>query len=258
LELSALEFNMSWYAKDVPALITAGDELFKRAGKPKWLSTANKIIEARKWEPSRKLIEPNLQSVLEQLGFFYFPKGRRPGPCFVFPLRDLGADAVTRAQVKPCYELMDTNTDKLCKYMLIGPKVTLGPNWLGNDKATIEQVIKQRRVVLVEGGFDLLACRLLCPQLPFLTPLKKSLSKEHETYLRMLGVKTLYLMFDNERAKEGRDRGAGNASMSIEQQRIKSMTTEVLLCPSEDASACLENLRKARELKALLESTLGG
>jgi hypothetical protein len=258
MKLSALEFNMGWWRNDVPKLIQQADILFAKAQKEKWQSSAEKIIEARKWEPSRRLIEPNFQEVLKTLGFFYLSKAILPGPCFIFPLRDLGTDVITRAQVKPCYELMDTNTDKLCKYMLIGPKVTLGPNWLGNDKATIEQVIKQRRVVLVEGGFDPLACRLLCPQLPFLTPLKKSLSKEHETYLRMLGAKTLYLMFDNERAKEGRDRGAGNTSMSIEQQRIKSMTTEVLLCPSEDASACLENLRKARELKALLESTLGG
>lgn len=252
MELDLKTFASGWWYKDVPKLLLEADKLFAKAGKVKWESSANKIFEARGWEPAKRVVEPNLQKVIQGLGFFYFSKFMLPGPCFVFPLRDIAPDLITRAQIKPCYSVID-DKGKLCKYMNIGPKISLGPNWLGNDPDTIAQIIKQRRVVLVEGGFDLLACRLLRPDIPFLSPLKKSLGEEHEIYLRMLGVKQIYLLFDNEAPKEGRTLGGGNMSMHSTIERIKTMKVEMLLSPAGDPSACLQSLRNTRALQNLLE-----
>ncbi len=263
-------FCEGYWFKDVPKLMSEVDILYTRAGKVKWRSAADRIIEARRWEPTRRIIEPNLEREITRLGVFYVSEVLGPGPCFVFPLRDMGTTAVqrgrvrldggstciepeeiSRAQLKPCYTMKD-DMGKTCKYINIGPKLALGPNWLGNDLETIEQIIKQRRVLIIEGGFDLLACRLLRPDIPSLSPLKKSLGSEHEIYLRMLGVKRGLLMFDNEAPKDGKTLGGGNMSMHTTIDRIKTMKMEMLLSPAGDPSACLESVVKTRALQKVL------
>ena len=244
-------FCEGYWFKDVPKLMSEVDILYTRAGKVKWRSAADRIIEARRWEPTRRIIEPNLEREITRLGVFYVSKVLGPGPCFVFPLRDMGVTAIQRAQLKPCYTMKD-DKGKVCKYINIGPKLALGPNWLGNDFETIQQIIKQRRVLIVEGGFDLLACRLLRPDIPSLCPLKKSLGNEHEIYLRMLGVKRGFLMFDNEAPKDGKTLGGGNMSMHMTIDRIKTMKMEMLLSPAGDPSACLESVVKTRALQKVL------
>ena len=244
----------AWYQK-VPDLIAKVDGLYAEAtaaGKTytKLSVTQQKIVEARKWQVSLPFIHKNFDRILTELGCFYVPKTLQPGPMIVFPLRDIFG-VPTRAQTKP----FEGSGEFGPKYMYLGKKSKefAGPCWIGNDQGTLRRIISQRRVVLVEGAFDLLANRLVAPDVPSLSPLTKSLGHEHQVYLRMLGVDTIYLMFDNEKPKdEDHDIGGGELSMRALQRDIKDMKVELLYCPSSDPSKCLESYTKALQLRSLL------
>jgi hypothetical protein len=80
-----------------------------------------------------------------------------------------------------------------------------------------------------------------------LSPLTKKLGDKHVAYLRMLGVKTIYLMYDNEVS------GAGNKSMEIECRKLSEWFTMItLLCPASDPSDCLKSMTVAGKLKRML------
>jgi hypothetical protein len=244
-----------WY-QEVPALIKKVNDLYDQAvssGKTytKLSVTQQKIVEARNWSTALPVVQKNFDRALTQLDCFYVPKTVRPGPMIVFPLRDING-IFTRAQTKPFEGSTEYGPDH--KYMYLGKKSKEfeGPCWIGNDTETLHQIVKQRRVLLVEGAFDLLACRLVAPDFPSLSPLTKSLGLEHQGYLRMLGVETLHLMFDHDQPKEDRDLGAGEISMRCLQRDIKTMNVDILFCPSSDPSKCLETYTKAGQLRTLL------
>jgi hypothetical protein len=251
--------------QDVPWLISQTNTLYQRLVSKglsdKITATKKKIISERGWEPCAHLIEKNFIRILEELNYFYVPKGlvNGPGPCFIFPQRDL-TGAFTRAQTRPLYKVV-YNTEEgesTAKYCVAGCKKDdfNGPIWLGNDPRTLQMIVELGWVIIVEGPFDLLACRLLCPDTPFLCSMTKNIGERHEDYLRMMGVTKIFLMYDNEAPKAGKDVGAGNLSMWRIQNHIKWCQVDVILSPAEDASACLKNPVKARLLKSRILSAV--
>jgi hypothetical protein len=239
-----------WWESDVNKVIEETDVFYTRVAelypdKAKIPFTKKKIIEARLWAPTLKMYDKHFEETLRQLGFFYAPNRVIPGPAFVFPIRDVDGK-FTCAQTKPLEGSVLAVPGM--KYRYIGEK-PIGPRWLGNDYATLKKIINLRKVAVVEGPFDLLAARLMCPEFPILSPLTKMLGKQHIAYLRMLGVTDLFLMYDNEVAKEGKEGGAGNMSAEQQAAYIKTMNVKALTCPQSDPSECLKNPKFARELQ---------
>ena len=181
--------------------------------------------------------------VLEELGFIYVPIGLKPGPMVVFPEYDLEG-IPKRAQTKPLYNLLRDS-----KYVTIGVNKNefRGPIWLGNQEPNLRRILDQGYVVICEGPFDLLALRLACPDVPSMSSLTKNLGEEHILYLRMLGLKTLYLMYDNETSD------AGNRAMRELKKSLDGVfDVQTLLCPADDPSDCLKSKSKLRSLQSIL------
>lgn len=245
-----------WWEHDVSRVMQEVDDFYARVAvthpdKDKLPFTKKKIIEVREWEETRRMFEKNFDVVLKQLGFFYIPNRLIPGPAFIFPIKDADGK-YTSAQTKP---LEGSVLAGLGKYRYIGEKHPLGPRWLGNDHATLKRIVDTRKVMVVEGPFDILAARLLCPDVPILSPLTKLVGKQHIAYLRMLGVNHLVLMYDNEEAKEGKKgpkMGAGNLSMEQQRSLIKDMQVTALDCPKPDPSECLQDTFAAEKLRKII------
>lgn len=245
--------NKKWWESDVNKVIEETEIFYTRVAerypdKAKIPLTKKKIIEARLWTPTLRMYDKHFDEVLKQLGFFYVPNRIIPGPCFVFPIRDVDGK-FTCAQTKPLEGSVLTVPGM--KYRYIGSK-PIGPRWLGIDHTTLKKIIDLRKVAVVEGPFDLLAARLMCPEFPIISPLTKMLGKQHIAYLRMLGVQDLFLMYDNEVGKGGKSMGAGNTSAEQQAAYIKTMNVKVLTCPQSDPSECLKNSIFASELQFIL------
>jgi hypothetical protein len=244
--------SKKWWETDVSKVMEETEVFYTRVAelypdKAKLPFTKKKIIEARGWAPTLKTYDKHFEETLKRLGFFYVPNRIIPGPAFVFPIRDVDGK-FTCAQTKPIEGSVLAVPGM--KYRYIGDKQKqIGPRWLGNDYATLRKIIELRKVVVVEGPFDLLAARLVCPDLPIMSPLTKMLGKQHVAYLRMLGVIDLFLMYDNEEAKEGKDGGSGNMSAEQQVACIKTMNVKALTCPQSDPSECLKNPKFVRELQ---------
>src|ERR1700739_1680009 len=243
----------SWWVKDVARVMEETDTFYTRLvekapHKTKLALTQEKIIAARGWAPTLSMYEKNFEHVLKQLGFFYVPNRIIPGPAFVFPVKDVYGK-YSCAQTKPLEgSVLFGNS----KYRFIQESKPVGPRFLGNDYATMKKVIELRKAFFVEGPFDLLAVRLLCPDIPSLSPLTKRLGMAHRAYLRMLGVQELILMYDNEEAKAGKvgaTDGAGNMSMEQQAAAIKEMKVTITKCPLLDPSECLKSPIYAKKLK---------
>jgi hypothetical protein len=208
--------------------------------------TAKEIVEERGWKPSLHLIRKNLPTILKDHDVFFVPKIMQPGPCFIFPLRDVHDD-YPYAQTKPL-EGSVIGTDG--KYHFIGTK-PVGPLWMGASLQMMWRIIRTRSLVVVEGAFDFLACRALSPNTPILSPLTKKLGNKHVTYLQMLGLKHLYLMYDNERS------GRGNQAMVFEEKSLAShFQTKSLLCPASDPSDALKSATIAERLRSMLSKVV--
>lgn len=245
---------------DVPTLMAETDKLYDRIvqkapDKTKLALTAQKIIEERQWKESLPLYKDRLEETIMQLGYFYVPRIMQPGPAFVFPMRD-PKERYTRAQTKPLPGSVLAYQDM--KYRYIGSKETrfidgeiegfFGPVWLGNDSETLGKIIKARQVMVVEGPFDLLACRLMAPDYPILSPVSKTLGKEHMIYLFILGVKRLLTMMDNDEAGK-------RAIYGLKRGYNRGIRIEALQCPSHDPSDALMFWSRARQLREMI---LGG
>lgn len=150
----------------VPKITEETDKLYDRivakGGRDKLNLTREKIIEARGWQPSLYLTKDNFERALTELGCFYVPKIMEPGPAFLFPIIDDFDRTCQYAQTKP---LEGSVLGDKSKYRFIGSK-PIGPTWFGNTDETIKAVVSTGQVVLVEGPFDLLACRVLAPKPP--------------------------------------------------------------------------------------------
>jgi hypothetical protein len=233
-----------WYLTDVPKIMSEADLLYRRItekapDKTKESVTVQRIVEARKWGPSLPLYASRFEAAVRQLGCFYVPKVIVPGPAFVFPMRSANG-TYPRAQTKPLEGSVLMMEGM--KYRYVGDKNRfIGPNWLGNDLDTLRLIVEKRMAMCVEGAFDLLAVRLMCPGYPILSPLTKRLGKHHIAYLRILGVNRLILMYDREQQ--------GEEAM---EQQIRQMNGIInassATCPQKDPSMALERLNWANGL----------
>jgi hypothetical protein len=176
-------------------------ELYATKGSPTLLAkTAEVIIKLRVWEATEHMFRGRMEAVLEELAIVYVPKIMPPGPGILFPMLDV-RDRYTLGRFAPMYELRIGN--EIAKYAFLGKKAdTVGPTWLGMSHATIELILDCRFAVLVEGPFDLLACKLIALDVPVLSTGTKSFNEMHIDHLRMLGCKVLHVMFDNDDAGE--------------------------------------------------------
>lgn len=244
---------------DVGWLLTETDKcwdmIVARGGPDKYSSLVKRTIEERKWGPSVPLIRGNFKRVFDELGYVYVPKQMQPGPMFVFPIRSLDG-MIRHCQSRPLPGSAEYAEKK--KYMWLRPQEekTSEPSWLGNDPGTIQRIIDYRFVVLVEGAFDLLAARLLEPDLPIMSSLTKALGSGHEKYLQILGVNKIWGLMDNEQQPAKGRIAAGKFSMQVMRDKITSMEFKILNCPSSDPSKALESPIKARQLQRLLHTLL--
>lgn len=237
---------------DIPALLITVDAKFADAaarGKSytKLSVTRDKIIELRGWQQAVKLIAPNFDRVLTDLKVTYVPRQIAPGPMVLFPIRDVDGE-YKYAQSKPLEGSEFYKEAK--KYHYIGTE-PLGPRWLGNDPATIRAILKRKTCAVVEGPFDWLACRLVAPDQPVLCSLSKTLGPKHIAYLRMLGVRDLAFMFDNESS------GKGQAAMSYQSRQVQQLPkikTRIILVDSGDPSNSLTTEEGTRRLKSQIDS----
>jgi hypothetical protein len=241
-----------WYLKDVPRLVSETDALYARIVQKdptKTLDavTAQRIVEFREWGESLDIYTDRLEGAVHRLGCFYVPRIMVPGPAFVFPMRSADG-GYPCAQTKP----LEGSALEVpgVKYRHIGDKSkAVGPNWLGNDPDTLRQIIEKQMVMCVEGPFDLLALRLVSPKYPTLTPLTKRLGRNHITYLRILGVKKLLIMYDNETQ--------GEEAMRQQARQEQSMLVIPCECPKKDPSEALEKREWARELSSRIRQNFG-
>ena len=218
--------------------------------------SVEKIVAERGWAPSLHLIEANLEPVARELGIFYVPKQMDPGPCIVFPQRDL-TNRYTHGKLKPFYDLV--LRDNKVKYANLGKLDSIrGPNFFGVTDRTMIAMGKTRKAIFVEGFFDLYASRLLVPDAPIVSTGTKSIVESHVFYLQMLGVEEIILMFDNEPPKdETFKEGAGNQAMRYLSSKLSAstgMAFSTLLSPADDASQCLKFYESAIALKNRIQS----
>jgi hypothetical protein len=239
-----------WYLTDVPRLVSETGLLYRRIvekapEKTCEAVTVQRTVEERNW--GETVGQLSLGEAVRRLGYFYVPKVMAPGPAFVFPIRNPDG-TFPRAQTKPLKGSPLFRED--AKYRYVGDRDRLiGPPWLGNDPATLREAIGKQAVLCVEGPFDLVALRALCPSYPIMSPLTKRLGKQHVAYLRMLGVIRLILMYDND--------PQGEESMGQQERQIKDMQVIPCTCPTHDPSKALEAYQWARTLASTVSQLFG-
>jgi hypothetical protein len=97
----------------------------------------------------------------------------------------------------------------------------------------------------------------LAPEVPVMSPLTKRLGKGHQAYLRMLGLRRIYLMFDNELPSAGHSIGAGNLAMKQHSKELaRYFDVRTLLCPASDPSEALKNGYTAEKLRSILRNAI--
>jgi 5S rRNA maturation endonuclease (ribonuclease M5) len=243
--------NVPWLLGQVKEFYTT--KVAPLGGPPVFEKTAEIVVRERKWGPTESMFRGHLASTLEELNVVYIPKVLQPGPAVLFPMLDV-RDRYTLARLWPLYKLLIR--EEPVKYAFLGNRAdTIGPAWLGMSHATIERLIRTQAVVLVEGPFDMLACRLLAPDVPVLSTGTKNWNDMHVAHLRMLGVKTVHVLFDSDEAGE-------NASSFLSRKWNAQLDGQVafktMRCPGPDPSDCLSRREWARALRTDLRRVLSG
>lgn len=199
--------------------------------------TAKKVMKIRGWCGLVSMAD--LQRAVEDLEVIYVPEGVSPGPGLLFPIRDVSGD-IRRAHIR-----VNDETVYGVRYIsAVDRSRFVGPPWAGNDDATLAAIIQTGHVLVMEGPLDLLAIRAIEPGVPTLCSLTKKLGKLHWSYLRMLGVSKIYVMFDNELK--------GDEAAENTQQRHKDFDVIPLTCPAKDPAECLKTPAKIQALRKLL------
>jgi hypothetical protein len=236
------------WATQPKLLIDSIENVYKKAvaaGKirSKHTVAAKKIVENRRWAGG---IDPeNLLQAVTDLDISYIPQGLNPGPGFLFPIED-ATQEVRRAHIR----ILDEKLYGLRYISIVNTDEFVGPAWLGTGDDALESIINSGEVTIMEGPFDLLAIRVLEPALPSLCSLTKRLSKQHLDYLRILGVKKINVMFDNEAS------GRGQQAAETMLEKVKDIEINPVTCPDHDPSDALKSLQKTESLKKVLRSLL--
>lgn len=249
--------------QDVRYLIKQTELLYQsqvipKGGPDRFRAAADRAIDHRGWRPSLSLFHKNLEPVLRELGIFYVPKQLAPGPSFVFPMWDTKQEPV-RAQINPFgWELVING--QTAKYARLGHNYEFkGPMWIGMSDKVLGLLMQKRVAVLVEGPWDVVACRVVGPNVPVISTATKTMNEMHFAYLKILGVERVIYLFDNEiSTKQEGGVGAGQVAQ-IRLAKLaagRGFKTSKLMCPKKDPSACLMNFAAAHALKqALIAST---
>ena len=224
----------AWW-NDLSELRVRTGKAYEKAQRDIWQVTAERMIALREW----KTTEEKLIPVLQECNIYYVPKTLIPGPMFVFPESD-ASGRVTRAQTKPLHDLFGEG-----KYHTLGVKkdAFLGPVWLGNSDRTLEMILDKRYVVVVEGPFDLIAAKIMAPNVPILCSLTKSIGNKHEDYLKILGVKEVRLLYDNDDAGDKSAYWLG---------KLFGIPLTKMTCPGSDPSDCLKSAILKQRLNRVL------
>lgn len=202
-------------------------------------TTARKVMQIREWCAS--VPQDHLLKAVEDLEVIYVPKGVAPGPGILFPIRDVSGE-IKRAHIR-----VNDETVYGVRYISAVDRTRfIGPAWLGADDATLAAIIQTGSVLVMEGPLDLLAIRTVEPNLPAICSLTKKLGKLHWSYLRMLGVSRVYVMFDNE--------SKGDAAAEAAVERHKDFEVIPLTCPAKDPAECLKSSVKISALKKILSN----
>ena len=183
-----------------------------------------------------------LEQALVDLNVVYIPKTLNPGPAFAFPVFD-ALEELRQLQIRV------TNPEEWggIRYLAaVNPSEFVGPVWFGLDDRTIAAAMQHKAVVLVEGPFDLLAVRVCCPDIPSLTTLTKKLTPDHLTTLSLLGVTTIYPMFDHEKSE------VGGLAAQILAAKASGFHVIPLVCPAKDPAEALKYPVKTLDLQTLL------
>lgn len=102
--------------------------------------------------------------------------------------------------------------------------------------------------MVVEGPFDLLACRLMAPEYPIMSSIIKTLGKMHLLYLQILGLGHLLMMMDNDKAGK-------EAIYGLKHHLHGRIRIQAVQCPAHDPSDALMFWTRARQLREVI---LGG
>jgi hypothetical protein len=199
------------------------------------------------------MYDEHFEAMLEELGIMYLPKQLDPGPGVLFPLRDY-RDRLTHAKLHPFYDLVLPSG--VSRYAFLGKKPVVGPNYFGQSDETLRAIARTQQVGLVEGYYDLLACRLILPGVPILSTGTKSINEAHVQYLRLLGVEDVHLMFDNDDPKPGSSMGAGEQAMhyiKAEWERQCPLRFHIHQVPQSDPAECLRSRQGALQLKRMMQ-----
>jgi hypothetical protein len=243
--------NVPWLLGQVKEFYTT--KVAPLGGPPIFEKTAEIVVRERKWAASERMFSAHIAAVLEELSIVYIPKMLKPGPAMLFPMLDV-RNRYTLARLWPMYKLLIR--DEPVKYAFMGHRAdTVGPTWLGMSYPTIERLMRTRTAVLVEGPFDLLACRLLAQEVPVLSTGTKTWNDQHVAHLRMLGVTTVHVLFDSDEAGE---KAASYLSSKWNNTLARKLTFKLLRCPAPDPSDCLTRREWARSLRTDLRRVLGG
>ena len=163
-------------------------------------STKNHIVKFRKWVIKPELLDPiiNPQGYsAEHYPVRYIPhqigNGFENGGYF-FPIYD-PRGFLTLAQIR-----WNTPECHGSKTLFLGGNADLcGPKWCGMDPYMAKMIQCTRKVLIVEGPFDWLACKICVNNdFPVLSPFGSHLTRHHIQDLVFLGVTKVILMFDND------------------------------------------------------------
>lgn len=236
--------NEPW-AKSPSVLLESLESLYRKAiqnGKviDPAQTAAKRVMTQRAWCPT--VAGDKLLNAVRDVELVYVPTGVGPGPGFLFPIRDVSGD-IRRLHIR-----VNDEAAYGSRYISLQEKnAFIGPAWVGADDATLARIIKSGQVLVVEGPFDLLAVRTLVPELPSLSPLSKRLTKNHVSYLHMLGVQHIYVLWDADEA------GVAATEVTIKKLRNRFRVSPVE-CPGVDPAACMCLAATMRKLEARLHS----
>jgi len=199
-----------------------------------WLDSSTKrFIEFRNW-----IVEPDrVKPALEKAMVRWIPKQIVPGGAFFFPIYD-HHNFLSLAQLR----YLDPDPHKCLVHGSLPDH--LSPWWFGNDQETLIRIAELRKVLIVEGPSDVLACRIaLGNSYPVLSPLGKELKEIHQKDLLLLGVKKVQLLLDFDKA--------GQTSANIQKESLP-FRVQRMICPSHDPSDCLIVESAMKKLSKLL------
>jgi hypothetical protein len=199
------------------------------------------------------LIKKNLDPIIRELEISYVPRQMKPGPSIVFPIYNHSGYA-RNALFHPMWPLIGKEGFPI-KYAMLGKEKNEGcPTWFGDTDSVITAIASTRSACVVEGFFDLLACRMLHPGAPVLSSGSKRFGEPHMEWLRMLGIKKVIVAFDNESGSGGKE-GPGNLAARLVVRQFNGkhgVQVEAVSLPAKDPAACLTDLRSAYALRTLL------